>query len=133
MVAMRGTRKQDWVAHNSFQQWADQRMTSLGLRPVDLHRAVLARGVEVAESYIYRVLRQAHRADDRIGYDLALVIGEILGDGRGALEAAGYRLPEPNQDTRLKEWIELYAGRDEQAQERLLSVVKQIDSMGKAA
>lgn len=118
-----------------FQSWALEQMERRDLNPGDIHRELIARGLNLTESYTYRIL-QGKVGPERPGYDIVLGIGEVLGDPRSALELAGYKLPRTHEravDAHLREWIDLYAGRDEQARERLLSVVKQIANLENAA
>jgi hypothetical protein len=117
----------------AFQSWALEMMERKSMNPGDVHRELIGRGLSLTESYTYRIL-QGKAGPERPGYDLVLGIGEVLGDAKSALELAGYKLPKIMDrviDPDLQRWVEIYAGRDQQARARLLSVVEQISTMEK--
>lgn len=117
-----------------FQSWAQEQLQRLGINPGDVHRALVLKGHDVTEGYIYRLI-QGKTAPKNPGYNVILGIGEVFEDPHSALRLSGYSLPEKEikiQDEKLTQWIELFP-RDESARERLLSVVKQITNMEKAA
>lgn len=75
-----------------WQQWVQAELQKRQQNPGDLHRLLIQRGMDVSESYIYRVAQGRMRS--KIGYELALAIGAIFGKEVAAIHAAGYRLPE---------------------------------------
>jgi hypothetical protein len=116
-----------------FQSWAQEQMKRLGINPGDVHRALVHKGHEVTEGYIYRLI-QGKTAPKNPGYNVVLGIGEVLGDPHSALRLSGYSLPEKEikiQDEKLAQWIELFP-RDESARERIITLVKTAVEMTKA-
>lgn len=113
-----------------FQRWALERLAAREWNPGDLHRALISAGEDMTEGYVYRIV-QGSTGPNRPGYDIVLAIGQALGDARTALELAGYKLPkvEPRMDDSTRQWLELYAQRDEATRQRLLNVVQSILSM----
>lgn len=127
-TAGRPSARAKWTPHNDFQRWAYRKMSQKGLRPLDVHRFALQAGLSVTESYIYRILRQAHRSGDRPGYDLVYCIGEMLDDVRGALESAGYRVPSVDAPVPLDEaeLINLYRSAAPGEKERTLAIIREL-------
>lgn len=113
-----------------FQRWAIERLSARDWNPGDLHRALVSAGEDMTEGYVYRIVRGS-TGPTRPGYDIVLAIGQALGDPRMALELAGYRLPKGEQkmDESTRQWLEIYAQRDEATRQRLLSLVQSILSM----
>ncbi len=92
-------RRRGWTARTDFQKWIkpllDARAAD-GKWPAtyqDLREELRERGVDVKETYIYKLVRgnpAVYATNQRPGYELALAIGQVFGDVEGVLKACGY-------------------------------------------
>jgi hypothetical protein len=121
-------------ARSSFQSWAQEQMARLSINPGDVHRALVLKGHNVTEGYVYRLI-QGRTAPGNPGYNLIMGIGKVLGDPVSALRLAGFTLPEREikvQDEKLEEWIKMFP-EDEDGRDRIMNLVKSIVDMGREA
>ena len=91
----------DWIPKTDFQRWAKPLLdanAAAGRSPAtyqELHRALLQRGFEYGAEYVYKIIRgnpAKMAAAKRPGIEMAIAIGQILGDVQGAMKAADYPL-----------------------------------------
>ena len=91
-------RKSDWEARTDFQRWLKPLLvankgTGKASNYRELYEALRARGVDVTENHIYKIVRgdpAKYPTNKRPGYEVAVAIGEILGDVTGAVRAADF-------------------------------------------
>lgn len=97
-------RRKDYTPHTEFQRWLKEKMDARDMTYKDVFaHLVMTRFNEndggITENHIYRLARQdpAHYPGAvRPGYELCYAIGQMFGDTKGALDAAGYPNNEPD-------------------------------------
>lgn len=142
-------RRKDYEPRTNFQRWLkayfDKNQTA-GIGPTtykELYELLIARGVEVTDSHLYKIVRgdPAKYPAVRPGYELAWQIGEIAGDVQGALTASDYPIADtptitsPDGKTRTVtadglRFLDAYEGLPEQFRE---VAQQQIEALHRAA
>ena len=97
-------RKKDYEPKTGFQKWLKPFLkigTEQEITYTDIYRRLIDEGIDVTENYVYRIVRgdpDTYKNAARPGYDLALAIGEIVGDPLGGIQSANYKLPSPDNN-----------------------------------
>ena len=105
------TRRRDYEPKTDWQKWLKAKLdanTANGTEPQvyqSLHAMITSKGVEIAENYLYRLVRgdpEKYKNARQPSYNVALAVGEVMGDVNGSLTAANFNLPKTPTTVKIK-------------------------------